>query len=238
MSDAWMPSLRIPMLQQDFDQLPRHPAYQYEYLGGAASLAPWPRYYHAQLDLAPLTADPLLQATAPLKPARPQDIEAMVPVFDRAFAHLQPFGSLLEEHRRLAAEQSLRLTFGGEDGPLIEPASLIAWEEEKIIGAILLTLLPGGLSTAWDSYHWLSPPPMDLWEVREGQPHLTWIFVDRVAQGTGIGTQLLHTAARVLRDNGYLSLWTTFMVGNESSLLWHWRNGFRLLPHAHSKRNR
>ncbi len=35
---------------------------------------------------------------------------------------------------------------------------------------------------------------------------------------------------------GLAHLLTTFMSGNESSMLWHWRSGFRLLAHPHSYR--
>ena len=84
--------------------------------------------------------------------------------------------------------------------------------------------------------HWHDPPPPDLWEKRQGQPHLTWIFVQRFEQGDGIGTQLLRQAVRVLKKQAYTTLWSTFMIGNDSSMRWHWRTGFELLPNMLSKR--
>jgi GNAT superfamily N-acetyltransferase len=75
-----------------------------------------------------------------------------------------------------------------------------------------------------------------LWKKVKGQPHLTWIFVRRFEQGAGIGTQLLQKAVRVLKKQGYRTLWTTFLIGNESSVIWHWRNGFELAPASFSKR--
>ena len=123
------------------------------------------------------------------------------------------------------------------DGALVGPASFIAEVDNAIVGVILITLLPGGDATDWNSYHWDDIAPADLWEQHQGQPHLTWILVSRFAQGTGIGTRLLYEAVQVLRRQGYKTLWTTFLLGNDSSQLWHWRNGFELLPHGLSKRH-
>jgi len=46
--------------------------------------------------------------------------------------------------------------------------------------------------------------------------------------GQGLGSRLLANSATVLRDLGYRELRSTFLVGNERSALWHWRNGYRL----------
>jgi GNAT superfamily N-acetyltransferase len=83
---------------------------------------------------------------------------------------------------------------------------------------------------------WQEPPPANLWENRGGQPHLTWILVHQMKHGRGVGTQLLLQSVRVLKKHGYKTLWSTFLIGNESSVLWHWRNGFELLPHLLSRR--
>jgi hypothetical protein len=54
--------------------------------------------------------------------------------------------------------------------------------------------------------------------------------------GYSIGTNLLTSAVRELRALGFRQLATTFLLGNESSMLWHWRNGFALLPYPGSLR--
>jgi L-amino acid N-acyltransferase YncA len=54
--------------------------------------------------------------------------------------------------------------------------------------------------------------------------------------GRGIGSALLAASVRVLKAEGYHHLWSTFVSGNDSSMLWHWRNGFRLLPYPGSRR--
>ena len=39
-----------------------------------------------------------------------------------------------------------------------------------------------------------------------------------------------------LRELGFTSLLSTFLAGNDSSMLWHWRVGFRLLSYPGSPR--
>jgi GNAT superfamily N-acetyltransferase len=101
---------------------------------------------------------------------------------------------------------------------------------------VLVTLLPATDPADWRSYHWPEPPPADCVARGLGRPHLTWVFVSPYYGGRGAGTALLHAAAKALRAKGYTEMASTFLLGNESSMLWHWRNGFRLLPHAHSLR--
>ena len=60
-------------------------------------------------------------------------------------------------------------------------------------------------------------------------PHLTWIFVSPVDARQGVGTALLDVAVRALLRLEYTELASTFLLGNESSMLWHWRAGFKLL---------
>jgi len=44
----------------------------------------------------------------------------------------------------------------------------------------------------------------------------------------GVGTALLNHCGNALIELGYRELASTFWLGNESSMLWHWMNGFRL----------
>jgi L-amino acid N-acyltransferase YncA len=65
---------------------------------------------------------------------------------------------------------------------------------------------------------------------------LTWIFVSPQRAGHGVGTALLAAAVGALRTMGYTELVSTFLRGNDSSMLWHWRNGFELLAYPGSPR--
>ena len=44
-----------------------------------------------------------------------------------------------------------------------------------------------------------------------------------------MGLALLEMAVPALGRLGYTGLASTFLLGNESSMLWHWRAGFKLL---------
>ncbi len=234
MCDEWMPTVVLPLSAEQFRQLPRNAAYKYERIGGQVYLSPRPKHYHALLDLRPLEADPDVR----LRPFGPDDWEGLVPVFAAAFRGVQPFGSLDDGARREAARACLRRTADGGDGPWVEPASFVAFDpdEDRPAGALLVTLLPDGDPCDWDSYYWQEAPPPDCVARRLGRPHLTWVFVPPTRAGQGTGTALLAAAVGALLALGYTELASTFLAGNDSSMLWHWRNGFRLLAYPGSRR--
>jgi GNAT superfamily N-acetyltransferase len=232
MCDQWMPSIVLPLSMEEFRQLPRNAAYKYEYLAGQAHLSPRPRHYHALLDLR-LVEGSASVAVAPLKPDK---LAGLAQLFANAFRNIEPYGSLNDAVRLEAACHALERTRTGGDGPLIDRASFVVRKEDDLLGAILITLLPSADPCDLDSYTWKVPPPPDCVDRGLGRPHLTWIFVSPLERGHGVGTALLAASVRELLALGYRQLLSTFMLGNESSMLWHWRNGFRLLPHPGSYR--
>lgn len=240
MCDEWMKRLELPLTFEQFERLPRNPAYKYEYYDERAWLTPRPRYYHALLDLRPLATAPLggLDATAVVRPLRADDWEALVPLFGAAFELQPPFGALDDEQRTAAARKSLEFTRTGGDGPVIERACFVAHNPhvEWLAAAALVTLLPLSDLTQFGAYHWRETPPPDAIERRLGRPHLTWIFVAPLFTGHGMGTALLNAVGRELLTLGYEELASTFLRGNDSSMLWHWRQGFQLLGHPGSMR--
>jgi GNAT superfamily N-acetyltransferase len=239
MCDEWMPQIQLTLTPQQFRQLPRNPAFKYELLGGQVFLTPRPKHFHALLDLRSPEADVLAAGGTPegvtLRAVATSDWASLAAVFSGAFRTTQPFGSLDDETRLQAAKQSLKRTATGGDGPWIQAASFVA-DENGPVGAILITLLPPGDPCEYGSYYWNEPPPPDVVEQRLGRPHLTWVFVVAQHRTEGVGTALLSAAVRRLRDMGFAELATTFLLGNDSSALWHWRNGFRLLPFPGSRR--
>jgi GNAT superfamily N-acetyltransferase len=237
MADDWLPALQLRISYRQFRQLPRSPAYSYAWYDDTAWLSPRPRYYHALLDLRRVAPAPEPAAVFALRPMDEDDEDELVGVFADAFEHHLPFSGLDECGRREAARGCLQQTWLGGDGPWVEAASFVATDESgRLIGGILPTVLPDTDPSDWDSYSWDTPPPPDCLARGLGRPHLTWIFVVSGSVGRGVGTALLHASAEVLRGMGYTRLTSTFLVGNESSMLWHWRNGFQLMTHPASRR--
>ncbi len=231
--------VKIRMSIREFHQLPRHPAYKYEYIDGQTWLTPRPKTYHALLDLraADGAADGEGVTTRPLEA---DDWRALTDLFSAAFRDRPPFLGLSDRKRRAAAGAILDRCRTGGDGPFIEQASRLAHVDsfEGPVGGVLVTLLPAADLNDWRAFEWREPPPPDAVARRLGRPHLTWIFVHPFAAGQGAGTALLRAATRELLALDYTELASTFLLGNESSTLWHWRNGFRLAGSPWSRRRR
>jgi GNAT superfamily N-acetyltransferase len=239
MCDDWMPAIELPLTPAQFRQLPRNPAYKYEYLKDRAYLSPRPKHYHALLDLAGLSAEEeVLENRVSIRPLAQQDWPGLECPFRAALSRAQPFAGLSDIKLEDATRTCLQRTRTGQDGPLLPDASFVAADRdvEELVGGILITGLPGGDPSDWDSYYWSGPAPAGAAEASLVQAHLTWIFVSPPRAGHGIGSALLAASVRALKAQGYASLWSTFMHGNDMSLLWHWRNGFRLLPYPGSHR--
>jgi GNAT superfamily N-acetyltransferase len=225
--DEWMPRIQLSIPVETYLRLPRNPAYNYEYCGQEAILTPRPRHFHGVLPLKQFRMPaPKIGTQVIIRPMERHDSEEYSTVFASAFQDVQPFGSLLDDERREAARQTIIKTLDGQDGPLIEAACFTASyiEDGRAIGAILITQVSGGDPS--DSTSYIGHEMTLKWEV--GQPHLTWIFVAPAYKSMGVGSALLAAAVETLVKIGHQELWTTFLLGNESSMLWHWRHGFRL----------
>jgi len=232
----WMISLHFPMNADDFDKLPRHPAYRYRHHEGHAWLTPSPRYLPASLDLLELE----LEGTAkvPLRPLLDEDWPVLKDVFAESFANQPPFAGLPANPLKNAASICLERTRENRDGPIVSPACFVAQDTDgTILGAVIVTLVPLNDPREWGAYIWEEPPPADAIDQREGRPHLTWIFVRPNRVGHGIGAALLEAASTSLRKMGFDELHSTILLGNDLSLTWHWRMGFRLLTHPSSRRD-
>src|SRR5947209_3958377 len=103
MCDEWMPQIRLPLNKGQFHQLPRNPAYRYEFLNGEVVLSPRAQHYHAILDLEVRTAE----QPVPIAPLSPDGIADLAKLFSDCFRSIQPYGSLDDETRLRAARHSL-----------------------------------------------------------------------------------------------------------------------------------
>jgi GNAT superfamily N-acetyltransferase len=242
MLDRLFSMIKLPLSLRQFHQLPQNPAYKYEYIDKAAYLSPRPKFYSARLELGrgATSAPAPVEADEPVAIRRFEEADwpRLSPLFAGAFRSVQPFASLGDRSRLNAARACLKFTRDGSDGPIIEAACHVACgkDHEDCLGAILVTLIPMIDVEEFWSMRWQVPPPPDCIERRLGRPHLTWIFVGPLHSGLGIGSALLAHASQSLVALGYTELLSSFLLGNTSSMLWHWRNGFELLPYVASVR--
>jgi hypothetical protein len=232
--DRWFPRIAIPLTWEQFRQLPQHPAFRYEYLDGRAQLTGRPRRYHALLPLADRPTR--IRATASEIEFRPLDSdvwEQLPPLFDAAFAGTPPFSLLEPDQRFSAANDCVTRTRAGEFGLLIDSASFAAVTGGRILAAILITLLQAGDLESFDDPRWGEPPPRTHWNV--GRPHVTWVLTARTLRRPGVRPPGSRAAA-ALAELGYGELASTFLLETSRALLWHWRNGFRLLSDGSPQR--
>jgi hypothetical protein len=242
MLDRWFSVIKLPLSWRQFHRLPRNSAYKYEYLQEAAWLSPRPKFFNARLPLRPQGIEPPAvvdaQEAVTFRRLEDGDWPRLSRLFAASFSRVQPFAGLGDRRRLEAARQCLKHTREGNDGPLIRPACHVAVSGEHAhpMGAVLVTLIPPvDLDDFW-SMSWKTPPPPDAVEKRLGHAHLTWIFVGPWHAGYGVGTALLARASRGLVELGYTELVSSFILGNDASMLWHWRNGFELMAYAGSRR--
>jgi ribosomal protein S18 acetylase RimI-like enzyme len=242
MLNDWFRTIRLNITWSEYKRLPRHPAYKQEYLEDRCYLTPRPKCYHAMLDLAAFVHPTQAALDGQWKPVNVRrledgDWESLPSLLAAAFHRVPPFASLSDKRAVVAAKDCLDYTRGGGDGPLVREACSVATAEDgDVVGALLITLWPDKPLEDWYCEKWSESPPADAVERRLGRPHVTWVFVSPWRAGHGIGTAMLSQTVTVLREMGYRELATSFISGNDSSMLWHWRNGFRLVEYAGSYR--
>jgi len=226
---------------QSYERLPRHPSYKLEFWDGQLRISPRWRSHSFFLELQPPAERPPVDdpGIATIRPLAAADWEVLPEVLAAAFRDAPPLGMLANRRRVCAARDWLLSTRDGGEGALVEPACVVAVDTEdnsKVSGALLVTLM---ISTERSWYASMRaavlPSPPDLVEGRE-QAQMSWIFVRPRAAGQGVGTALLAASARTLWNSGYRELASATHRGNDASMSWHWRNGFRLLPHSDSLR--
>lgn len=229
------------MAFESYQRLPRHPAYKFEYWDGKLRIMPRWQSYSMFLELRPPEAcfqgdDTGIASTRPLVSS---DWDVLPDVLADAFRDVPPLGMLGSRRRLWTARDWLGSTRDGGEGPLVETACVVAIgreESARVLGALLVTLMVGW-TRSWYAGRRLAvpPPPPDLAEGRE-QPQITWVFVKPEASHQGVATALLAKATSSLWISGYRELASATDRGNDTSMAWHWRNRFFLLPHSRSVR--
>jgi ribosomal protein S18 acetylase RimI-like enzyme len=215
-------------------RIPRHPDFKYELLEGDLWITGRPRAIDALLDLSVPPAQMPSRASREndqlqIRKLTDADWPNLTDVFIGGYADQQPFASWSGPALQRAARSCLSHAKDGGEGPLIHEACHVALgispgqQDSAICGALLATLV--------DARH-IPSIPTEATVTVDGVvrvPHLTYLFVDRWRRRRGVGTQLLLSAIRALREARYTHLASTVLHGSAPSLIWHWRNGFSVL---------
>lgn len=241
MLNDWFLDLTLKMSWDEFQLLPRHPAFRYEYRSDQCQISSRPIYYHARLSIQQSlfnqTADSSLSCFEICEDLTEEDWNDAAVLFGAAFSRSPPLFQHSSEFRQIAAARILKRTRTGQDGPWVAGASWVIREARggKILGVSLVTLLPSDDLSGFRDHAWNIDAPSNAVEMGWGFPHLTWIFVDPRFSRNGLGQALLLKTAESLQHLGYTTLFSTFLLGNDASLLWHWKMGFKLLSHVSSR---
>lgn len=174
------------------------------------------------------------QDIATIRPLGDEDWDELPRVMASAFGGQSPFlVSSTDDERVSVAGTLIRETRRHHFGRLIAPACFVAVERggTGIVGAVLLNHCT---YTQTSGFRWCAGEEFVPWDPGVTDPpppmaHLTWAFVADGFAGRGVGTALLAHATEALRGLGYQDVASTFPKANSSSVLFHWRNGFRLL---------
>jgi predicted GNAT family acetyltransferase len=232
--------VKLKITWEEFEQLPRTIGYKHEYIDGTCYLTPRQRNCYAVLDLDRFAEPPPMGRTdkVSIRPIEDADWEHLGKLCGYSFHRVPPFGSLTDEEKVTAGDECMTHVRNGGDGPSTGPASIVAVDEKNHPrGALLIVLKPDGYrDDPWRFDRWREPAPGNAIAQRLGQAHLDWVFVSPWIANHGVASTMLAMAVKSLRQMGYTSLTSAFLLGNGESMAWHWRNGFTLLPNPASMR--
>ncbi len=113
---------------ESYERLPRHPSYKLEYWNGQLRISPRWRSHSFFLELQPPEAYPQVDdlRMASIRPLAAGDWETLPEVLAAAFRDAPPLGMLGYRRRVCAARDWLLSTRDGGEGPLVEPACVVA----------------------------------------------------------------------------------------------------------------
>ena len=217
--DHYVTPLKLPMSIDLFWRWPHLAAYKADYRDGQAELTYRPRLRMARLPIAGRVERNVPGVTiAPLDVVHAHD--ALARLFMAAFARVPPLDTMAATTRRHAADAAMRHTAGGGDGELCRPACIAATDSatDAIVAAAIVTTI------RLRADEWPDPQlPASLF-------NLTWLFVAPQWQRRQVGSAMLDRIAKVLADSGAEWLVSHILEDNVPSVMFHWRNGFELVP--------
>jgi len=227
----WFLPIQIPLSWESFQKLPRHPAYRYEFRNEEVCLTGRPILKNCRIGTDTGTASSSLPHGIELLPLTSWSSSELANLFQQAFQNSAPFASLSADDRVRATDEHFLNVLRGRSWPVDWRASRGIRQPGSLdpVGASLVTRVPSADWSDFTDPAWQTQPPENAAESGWGLPHLTWLFIPPQAQRQGFATILLNHARTFLHTQGDQELYSTILVGDHSSLLWHWKQGFQLI---------
>ena len=217
MLDDFARTLEFTVPREVWERMPRHPAYKYELMRGETWISTRHRSHGCRLALASFVPADAIDNDVSIRPIADDDWLTLAKPLAAAARTIPPLDMLLDDERLGATELLAHARDGGE-GPLVPGASFVAIDRDGgPIGAAVVSLV-----RPWRE-------AIDRPDVAT-EPNLTWIFVTPWQHRRGVGTSLLASVVAALRVAGHATLCSGFTPGNDTSMRFHWRNGFALEP--------
>jgi len=182
-----------------FERMPRRLGWQQEYYDGKAHIEPYRVFVPLVLDLRPRK----VSRRAGMRSLLPADAPELDSAFLDAFAGAPEYATYPARRFRNTGSDYLERFFGNDEGAW-SPASLVAAVGRRIVAAAFIKQRPSG-------------------------PLLDCLLVRAEHQRHGWGTALVARAVTDLCQRGERELHSYALLGNQPSLAWHLRFGFREL---------
>jgi hypothetical protein len=197
-----MKSLQIPMTPDEFHRLERDLGWKYEYWDGCAHISPSSFFMRCVRPVGELSVPHADVASGPVTPG---DAEALTEAYIAAFGDGVEYCDWPQEKVREDASTSIAGFFRGRGGAPLAASRLVrdeAGPSAPVIGALLVVEMGVDLAL------------MDLLFVVPG----------RLRQG--VGCALAAGALGALKEMGFRTLESRYLLANQASRAWHHRLGF------------
>lgn len=217
--DDYATPLKMPMTIDGFSRFPALAGYKAELKGGNVEFTYQPRLSMARLRIARREVRGLDGVAVGRLDVRGMQ-EPLAKLFMSAMSHVPPLDTMAPTTRRHAADAELKHIVNSGEGELFPAACFGAFDAKsnKPVGAAIVTRL----SLTADEWPEEPLPPTLL--------SLTWLFVAPDRQRGAIGTALLDHVVNALAEQNHEWLVSHIPQDNVPVVMFHWRNGFELVP--------
>jgi RimJ/RimL family protein N-acetyltransferase len=202
-----MHSQHIPMTMEEFKLMPWKPGWKYEYWDGQTHISPRRHVVVTTVEVKTRFVNSLFR----LRPVKRNDASQLITAYLEAFQDTIEYCDWEPEKIADSANTTIRDFFAGKRGNPLPVSCLAVGIQSNVVGN---ELIGAALFVKKD----------------DERPLLDILFVLPKWQRKGLATTLVSAALNELYNNGVKTLKSLYMLGNEASLAWHRKFGFKEEP--------